>query len=164
MQIGHKALNGQSGHDAGRQLLEELYRQAAGQLLPEIRTTDRGKPYFADAKLHFSISHTRDHVFCVLSETPVGIDAEQTDRKINSPLVNKVLSPTEKERYHRAQDKQAAFLKLWVLKEAYAKLTGRGWGSYLYETDFDPEDARVTEMYGCYVAVMEETEDDRHAV
>ena len=164
MRIGHRALNGQSGHEAGRKLLAEMYREKTGQPLPEIRTTDRGKPYFVDSGLHFSISHTREHVFCVLLETPVGIDAEQTDRKINAPLVNKVLSPGENERYNRAQDKQAAFLKLWVLKEAYAKLTGRGWGNYLYETDFDPEDARITEMNGCYVAVMEETEDDGDVV
>lgn len=155
MQIGHRALDGLNGHDAGRQLLAELYREATGQPLPEIRTTERGKPYFVDSGLHFSISHTQNHVFCVLSENPVGIDAEETDRRFKSSLVNKILSAAEMVRYNRAQDKQAAFLKLWVLKEAFAKLTGRGWGSYLYETGFDPDDARVTEMNGCYVAVME---------
>ena len=45
-------------------------------------------------------------------------------------------------------------LKFWVLKEAYAKLTGRGLGNYLGQTDFDPETAQIID--GGYVAVLEE--------
>ena len=71
-------------------------------------------------------------------------------------LANKILSTNEQRRFAAAADKRTALLRLWVLKEAYAKLTGRGWGSYLYETDFDPEDSRVQESDGCFVAIMEE--------
>ena len=69
-------LLGRTGHEAGRQLLEQMYRRMTGQPVPEIRTTDRGKPFFVDSSLHFSISHTPKHAFCVLSENNVGIDAE----------------------------------------------------------------------------------------
>ena len=48
-------------------LLKELYREATGKDLPEIRITDRGKPYFPDSDWHFSISHTPKHAFFVLS-------------------------------------------------------------------------------------------------
>ena len=159
MQIGHMALDGQSEHAAGRELLGQMYRGKTGQPLPEIRLTDRGKPYFAHSVWSFSISHTKNHVFCVLSSNPVGIDAEEMDRKIDLRLADKILSPGEKARWDAAGDKRAAFLKLWVLKEAYAKLTGRGLGDYLYETDFDPKDPRILIIDGCYVAIMEEEKD-----
>ena len=148
-------LGDMDGHTAGRQLLEQMYREATGQAMPQIRLTQRGKPYFADASLHFSVSHTSRHAFCVLWDKPVGIDAEETDRDIDLRLAEKILSTTEKQRFDQAQDQRVVLLKLWVLKEAYAKCTGRGWGSYLYETDFDPSDPRVQEMNGCFVAVIQ---------
>ena len=152
--IGSALLAGLSGHEAGRQLLEQLYRQHYAMDMPPITVTERGKPCFTTGNVHFSISHTEDAAFCVLSDRPVGIDAESMDRKVDLRLADKILSPTEKVRYEKAADKNAALLQLWVQKEAYAKLTGRGWGSYLYETDFDP--AETKQMNGCYVAVLEE--------
>ena len=154
MKIASMALEGISGHDAGRLLLRQLYRQETGGELPPILITDRGKPYFAEGDLHFSISHTDSRVFCALSHKPVGIDAEEADRDVDLKLADKILSPTEKARFAAAADKRTALLKMWVQKEAYAKLTGRGWGSYLYETDFDPADTKETD--GHYVAVLEE--------
>ena len=156
MVIGSKALEGKTGHEAGRQLLAALYRKTYGEDLPPMLVTARGKPYFAEGTVHFSISHTGKRVFCVLSDRPVGIDAESTDRIIDPKLAQKILSPAEKLRYEAAPDKNAALLRLWVQKEAYAKLCGRGWGSYLYETDFDPESSTVQETEGCFVAVLEE--------
>ena len=155
MQIAVTALGGSSGHEAGRALLAEMYRQYTREPMPQILTTDRGKPYFAGLGVHFSISHTPRRAFCVLSDRPVGIDAEETDRNIDLRLADKILSPAEKTRWQAAPDKRAALLRLWVLKEAYAKATGRGLGSYLYETDFDPDDPRVQEISGCFVAVIE---------
>ena len=69
-------LEGRNGHEAGRQLLAALYREHVGEELPEIRTADRGKPFFADSPWHFSISHTPRRVFCALSRQEVGIDAD----------------------------------------------------------------------------------------
>ena len=155
MRVGYRALQGLSGHDAGRQLLAEMYREMTGNALPEIGVTPQGKPYFLDAQMHFSISHTDSQVFCVLSEEPVGIDAEAVDRKIDLRLAEKILSVPEKQRYDQAADKRQALLKLFVQKEAYAKLTGRGWGNYLYETDFDPDNGAVREMHGCFVAIID---------
>lgn len=156
MRIGHRELSGQTGHEAGRQLLAEMYKEMTGKDLPEISVTEQGKPYFADGGWHFSISHTKNHVFCVLSQKPVGIDAEEADRDVSLHLADKILSLKEKQRYESSVDKHAALLKLWVLKEAYAKLCGRGLGDYLYETDFEPNDPRIQNIGGCYVAVIEE--------
>lgn len=155
MVIRSKALDGMSGHDGGRQLLAQMYRELTGTDMPQMAVTHRGKPYFVTGDVHFSISHTKSHVFCVLSDVPVGIDAEEADRNIDLRLADKILSPTEKRRYAAAGNKRTALLRLWVLKEAYAKATGRGLGSYLYETDFDPADPRIQKIDGCFVAVIE---------
>ena len=148
-------LDGRNGHEAGRQLLAELYREKTGKDCPAVLTTSRGKPYFENDRLHFSISHTKKHAFCVLADRPVGIDAEEQDRDIDLRLAEKILSPAEKERYDRAEDQRRALLKLWVLKEAEAKMTGRGLQGYPNQTDFSPEDERVQLIDGCYVAIIE---------
>ena len=38
--LAGEALNGRSGHEAGRQLLARLYREYTGRDCPEIRVTD----------------------------------------------------------------------------------------------------------------------------
>ena len=156
MVLAWEQLDGRSGHEAGRQLLAKLYKQETGETLPEIKLTKQGKPCFSDSGWHFSISHTKNHVFCALSQRNLGIDAEEIGRTIDLRLAEKILSPAEKARYDAAPDKQAALLRFWVLKEAYAKLLGAGWGNYLHSTAFDPFDPRIQIIDGCYVAILEE--------
>lgn len=156
MRLASCELNGQSGHEAGRSLLARLYREETGEDLPEIRVTDRGKPYFPGGSLHFSISHTKRHAFCVLSEHNVGLDAEELDRCIDLRLAEKILSPAEKARFDAAADPRKALLTFWVLKEADAKRTGEGLRGYPCRTDFSPEDPRVQETDGCLLAVLED--------
>ena len=146
-------LEGRSGHGAGRALLGEMYREVTGQDLPSIVTTPRGKPYFEDSPLHFSVSHTKDHVFCILSPVPVGIDAEELDRAVNLRLGDKILSPGEKNRWDGTRE---GLLRFWVLKEAAAKLSGEGLRGYPNHTDFDPLDPRIQIIDGCLVAVLKE--------
>ena len=155
MLLRHKKLDGETGHEAGRRLLAELYRDATGEDLPEILKGTYGKPYFPENPLYFSITHTKKHAFCVLSHRPVGIDAEEKDRHIHLRLAEKILSAQEKLRFDAAQDQQDALLRLWVLKEAAAKLTGDGLRGYPNHTDFSPNDTRIQEIDGCYVAVFE---------
>lgn len=156
MRIASCELAGRSAHAAGRQLLSDLYRQETGEDLPEIRTTDRGKPYFPESPWHFSISHTPRHAFCVLSKNNVAIDAEETDRKVPLKLAEKILSPAEKQQFDAAENREQAFLVFWVLKEAEAKLSGEGLRIYPNHTNFSLDDPRVMELDGCIVAVMEE--------
>ena len=122
--------------------------------MPEILIADRGKPYFSDGKIHFSISHTKRHVFCVLADREVGIDAEELDRIVKPSLAAKILSAGELQQYEAAADKGKALLTFWVLKEAAGKASGDGLRGYPNHTDFSLDDPRVTEMDGCLVAVV----------
>lgn len=162
MILAHCLLDGRSGHDAGRELLARHYRQATGEELPAIAVTDRGKPFFENSSWHFSISHTPKHAFCVLAEENIAIDAEEADRDINLKLADRILSPAERERFEAAEDQSAALLKLWVLKECAAKLSGEGLRGFPNKTDFSPDDPRVQTIDGCFVAIMtEESETTR---
>ena len=156
------ALNGRTGHEAGRSLLTRLYSEATGQPLPPIEVGAWGKPAFSDSDWHFSISHTKKHAFCVLAEENIAIDAEELDRRVNLSLAEKVLSPTEKAQFDAAADKNRALLTFWVLKEASAKLSGRGLHGCPNDTAFSLDDPRVRELEGCLVAIL--TEGETYAV
>ena len=145
-----------TGHEAGRLLLARLYREETGDDLPPIAVTERGKPYFETSSLHFSISHTKKHAFCVLSDRNVGIDAEEKDRNIDLRLADKILSPMEKAQFDADEDKRLALLTFWVLKEAAAKCSGEGLRGYPSHTNFSLDDPGVTEMDNCLVAVVKE--------
>lgn len=160
MVIKSAPLNGRTGHDAGRQLLSQMYRAYTGREMPEILVTDRGKPYAAEGP-YFSISHTKETVFCALSERPIGIDAEQLDRNIDLRLADKILSPRERAQFDGAQDQRLALLKFWVLKEAAAKCTGEGLRGYPNKTEFSLDDPRITIQNGCLVAVIERSEEEK---
>ena len=156
MIFGCAELNGLSGHEAGRKLLQTLWQTHVGGEMPEIAIAEQGKPYFAGSNWHFSISHTKKRVFCALSEENVGIDAEEADRNINLHLAEKILSPGEKAQFDAAEDKRLALLRFWVLKEAAAKLSGEGMKGYPKHTNFSLEDPRVFESNGCIVAILKE--------
>lgn len=160
--LGHETiLPGQSGHDAGRVLLARLFFEKTGRPLPAIAIAERGKPYFRGEALHFSISHTKRHVFCALADRPIGIDAEELDRNIDLRLADKILSADERAQFDRAANQRLALLTFWVLKEAQAKLTGTGLQCYPNHTNFSLTDPRVQIRQGCLVAIIKE---DDHAV
>lgn len=159
MIIGCEELRGRSGHEAGRELLKNLYAENFGGEMPDILIADRGKPYFSEGTVHFSVSHTKRHVFCALADREVGIDAEEVDRIVKPDLAAKILSAGERKQYEAAADKNKALLTFWVLKEAAAKCSGDGLRGYPNDTDFLLDDPGVFEMNGCLVAVIVKEED-----
>jgi phosphopantetheinyl transferase len=153
--LAGEPLNGRTGHEAGRALLENMYRAHLGHPMPPIAIEPGGKPYFPGNPVYFSITHTRRRVFCALSPCPIGIDAEELDRQVKPGLAKHILSPGELEQHLQAEHPQRALLTFWVLKEAAAKLTGKGIRGYPNDTNFSLTDPRVRELEGCLVAVME---------
>ncbi len=155
MLLEHRQICPGTGHQEGRKLLETMYRQMTGNPMPSILVTDRGKPYFAEGSLYFSVTHTKNHVFCALSENPVGIDAEELSRKVKPRLAEKILSPEEMAQYLQTKDPNRALLTFWVLKEARAKFLGTGLRGYPNDTNFRLDDSRVRQQDGCLLAVIE---------
>ena len=153
--LAHAATAPKQGHEDGRKLLRQLFETHVGGEMPPIAIGERGKPYFEGHPIHFSITHTPNHVFCALSHRPIGIDAEELDRKFSLRVADKILSPTEKAQLEAATDKSRALLTFWVLKEAAGKCSGQGLNANPNQTAFTLDDPRVTEQFGCLVAVIE---------
>ena len=153
--LAHAATAPKQGHEDGRKLLRQLFETHVGGEMPPIAIGERGKPYFEGHPIHFSITHTPNHVFCALSHRPIGIDAEELDRKFSLRVADKILSPTEKAQFDAATDKSRALLTFWVLKEAAGKCSGQGINANPNQTAFTLDDPRVTEQDGCLVAVIE---------
>ena len=105
-----------SGSASVYSLLEYAISVVFGKVLPEIKKTPNGKPYFpAEPQMHFSLSHARTHVLCAVSDRPVGADIE-SPRFISDLAI----------RYFSLPEELSVFspLDLWVLKESYIKLFG----------------------------------------
>ena len=147
-------LDGRSGHGVGRGLLSQLFDAHVGGQMPQILHGPKGKPYFAEGDWHFSISHTKRRAFCVLADVPVGLDAEEADRKIDLSIAPKILSEGELAQFRAAEDPRRALLSFWVLKEARAKLTGDGIKWHPTHTAFTLPDSRISEIDGCLVAII----------
>jgi phosphopantetheinyl transferase len=163
MEIKSAIIGSEGGHIAGRRLLQELYESRFETPMPEIAVTPRGKPYFVDTPVYFSISHTPRHAFCVMTDRPVGMDAEELDRHINLRLAEKILSPGEKAQFDAAEDKTRALLTFWVLKEATVKCSGTGLTGFPNQTDFSLDDPRVQQIGNCLVAVITDETGDAYA-
>lgn len=114
-----------------RALAEELLRWALweerGLKLSSLTLlrTPRGKPFFQGAGVHFSQSHCRGLVCCGLSSLPVGVDAEGP-RPYKEALARRVCTGEELDWLSSREDRAAAFLALWTLKESLVKLSGEG--------------------------------------
>lgn len=93
---------------------------------------ERGKPYFRDYPFRFSLSHSGNYVFCAVSPEDLGSDIQQRRTCRSRTLAERFFSDEEKEALRRAgqergsEYEQRLFYELWVRKESYGKLTGRG--------------------------------------
>jgi len=108
-------------HLAARLLLQELLPEAD---LNNIQYAANGKPFFVNAKNHFSISHCNGYAACVISEEgPVGIDIELIHERIKK-VAPKFLHIAELENINtleqEAQIKEMSFI--WTAKEAMYKM------------------------------------------
>ncbi len=91
----------------------------------EIAYNSQGKPYFmSHREIFFNISHSSNYVVCIIGDRPVGIDIEG-GRKGRHNLARSFFDSTEAEWIEEC-DSDERFFRIWTLKEAYGKATGRG--------------------------------------
>lgn len=76
----------------------------------EVRITQEGKPFFpAHMEVQFSISHCKDGIAVAVSDRPIGIDIESTDRRA-------LFEPED----------GTDFYTWWTRMEAIVKMRGTG--------------------------------------
>jgi len=102
-----------------------------------------GKPFLAPDQLavEFNLAHTNGLVACVLTNAgPVGVDVESVERAVNADeIAERYFSPAEIHalRATAGVERQARFIELWTLKEAYLKAIGAGLSNPLNDFGFD---------------------------
>ena len=154
--------------DAGWMLVREAASRYGWELdLPydfetvEIRRTDRGKPFFADVPVEFSLSHSGAMWMCMFSQRPCGLDLQvvETDRDWQAICRRRY---TAEEQHYVDLWGVEGFYEIWVRKEAFGKCTGRGIFSEMpsmVDEDFDLREQveweGVTYAFGT-VAIMPE--------
>ncbi len=91
---------------------------------PTFLYNEYGAPYLADGP-YFSISHCKQAIAVVVSDSPVGIDIEGI-RKMDDGLVRKTMNTQEQTQIAMSQNPEVEFIRLWTRKEAYVKMLGTG--------------------------------------
>ncbi|MDP2074199.1 4'-phosphopantetheinyl transferase superfamily protein [Hydrogenophaga sp.] len=140
-----------------------LLRRALSERMPEVapsawrfESAPGGRPELAGpfkaTGLRFSLAHAPEAVACVVTqEVSCGIDVERLARAIDvEALGRRTASAAERAGLQAlpAADRGAQFMRLWTLKEAYAKATGRGLATPFGSLDFDLTDGIVIRATG----------------
>lgn len=95
------------------------------QLPPVIRTEEQGRPVLADSSLWFSLSHSGDFCACALCGGAVGADIQRIvpmDRRV----MERKFSAAEREYVLDSENMDAAFTRVWTMKESLLKALGIG--------------------------------------
>ncbi|MBA4864680.1 4'-phosphopantetheinyl transferase superfamily protein [Streptomyces sp. PSKA54] len=89
-----------------------------------------GRPVVRGNPVHFSLSHSGGLCLLAFASTPVGVDIEAIPDAAVAEEVGAALHPRESAELSdlRAEDRPAAFARVWARKEAYLKGLGTGLG------------------------------------
>ena len=122
----HPSLTG----SAARLSLGGLYLLRESGAEGELSYTEMGRPFLKGQGIDFSISHTRDAVFCAVGDgsCTVGLDAEDLSRlSVNKPdaMAARWFCEAERVQFERNPTPNT-FLSIWTRKEAFVKRTGEG--------------------------------------
>jgi 4'-phosphopantetheinyl transferase len=116
-----------TSHAALRALLGGYLDRAPSDVA--LAASTQGKPRLDPASpLRFNLSHSGRLAFiAVATEAEVGVDLEEVRTRADIPgLARRVLTEAEREAVEAAADRDRAFYRHWVAKEAFVKATGRG--------------------------------------
>lgn len=124
-----------------RWLIRQALAGASGTAGAACRPVD-GRPVCSEHPpgWHLSLSHSHGFSACAVSATPgLGLDIEPRHRHPHwQKLVRRWFTPREQLWLLDANDSEA-FLRVWTLKEAWLKATGRGIAGNLQTLEVTPD-------------------------
>ncbi|MCM1579235.1 MAG: 4'-phosphopantetheinyl transferase superfamily protein [Ruminococcus sp.] len=144
-------------HTKAYELLYESVKRETGITVGDgdIAKDGFGKPYFpAHPEVHFSITHCRGLVACLIEDDVCGVDAEAI-LPVREKAARRVFSEDELKELDKRQgsDREIFFTSLWTLKEAYTKANGRGL-AVIKDLHFHSENGRLTSNFPEYRFVI----------
>jgi 4'-phosphopantetheinyl transferase len=90
----------------------------------EIKRTEKGKPYFPDLPVRFSISHSGQMWICIMGLDACGIDLQEAKDCDFMKIAARYFSRYEQSLVMKRG--LTGFYKIWTRREAFAKYTGQG--------------------------------------
>lgn len=116
----------------------------------EIEHIENGKPIFKGypQNIHYNLSHSGEMAMCVISDSEVGCDIQKIYPKENFlDIAKRFYHPKEYEMIINAEEneKLKVFYRIWVLKESYIKVTGKGLQTTLqdFRISFENNDIKL---------------------
>lgn len=110
---------------------ERLLIYALRNTMPEIEfpveivTAESGKPELADVPLRFSLSHSGERCACAVYDRAIGVDIQKR-AAVDMRILERRFTPREREFVLNSADREAAFTRIWTMKESYVKAFGAG--------------------------------------
>lgn len=92
----------------------------------QIERAPSGKPYVIDSALQISLAHSKNWAACSVGEVASGVDVEE--ECIDELSLAEFFFTTREYRQLcnlKGRARRENFLRLWTIKESFAKLTGR---------------------------------------
>ncbi len=100
-----------------------------GRPLAAFCRTEQGAPYLSDGTGAISLAHSDRLAVCVWSgEGKIGVDVEPLDRRVARAehIADRYFSKGEQAMLAAVPDRDTAFLRIWMRKEALGKALGTG--------------------------------------
>lgn len=109
-----------------------------------LRCDPKGKPFLTGSDLYFNLSHSGNYAACVVSDMPLGVDAE-LEKPLHELLVKRLFSERETALLALSEEKNSVFTQIWTEKESFCKAAGMGISSELKQIDTLalPEEAKL---------------------
>ena len=109
-----------------------LYRYLGISSDEQLIRNEHGKPElsreYVKKQIHFNLAHSGPYVVLAMSERPVGVDIERTDR-LNWKVAKRILRPGQIEKLENCNEPpalQREFARYWTQYEAIMKRVGTG--------------------------------------
>lgn len=104
------------------QCLKKIYRMS-GEIQIQLHKNSCGKPYFTGCNLFCSITHSGQYVGVAISDRAIGIDIEEIKPIDFEKIISYLFTEQEKVRVNHDISK---FYDVWVKKESFSKMLGKG--------------------------------------
>ena len=109
-------------------LLRYVFKQYNINLNDHEFSYTNNKPYILDFGYQFNITHSKNIVAVVISDSVIGVDCEYIDKNRELIAIDYLFTEKEMLEFNCLGDdsKVEYFYKKWVEKEAYFKMIGKG--------------------------------------
>jgi len=140
----------------GEALVKRAWSLYTGKMdSPEIKRTAKGKPYFENSNISFSISHSGELWVCLFAHFNVGVDIQMIKDGHLQEIAARFFTKAEAETVR--QEGRKAFYRIWTSREACGKYAGTG---FFFQGEPDPypflREVFISSDYICTTAALKE--------